>query len=162
MTKRPGRDVPRVGVFLRRAILALIAVGIALVCGQALARLQRAEVAGAVFTFGGNPQHTSVFEPVAQDLNAIHWSTTIDVNPGAFAHYGAPLVTAANTVLAPVKIAGDGFRIDAFDGTDGSIKYSLETDYVLPPHGWIPAYQPGLAAPPAGLRLYYPGAGGTI
>src|SRR6266545_6250337 len=116
-----------------------------------------------VSTFAGNAQHTAIFNPAARDLNAIHWSTSIDLNnTGVPAHYGAPLITAANTVLVPVKIAGDGFQIKAFDGTAGTAKYSLATDYILPPHDWIPAYQPALAGGPAGSRLYYPGAGGTV
>ena len=43
-------------------------------------------------------------ELLAQTLNQLHWSTSINLqNPGDFAHYGAPLITAANTVLLPVK-----------------------------------------------------------
>jgi hypothetical protein len=116
-----------------------------------------------VSTFAGNSQHTAIFEPAARELNGIRWTTSIDLNnTGAFAHYGAPLITPANTVLVPVKTATDGFQINAFNGGDGSAKYSLSTDYILPTHSWIPTYQPVLAAGPAGLRLYYPGAGGTV
>src|SRR6266576_998722 len=69
----------------------------------------------AVLTFGGNAQHTAVYQPAAQDLNHIRWSTSIDLNnTGAYAHYGAPLITAANTVIVPVKTAS-GFRIDTFN-----------------------------------------------
>ena len=85
--------------------------------------------AGSVPTFGGNPQHTAVYQPAAVNLNRIKWSTTIDFNnTAALAHYAPPLITAANTVLVPVKIAAtptptppvqptDAFRIDALDGT---------------------------------------------
>src|SRR5262249_35619404 len=61
----------------------------------------------SVPTFGGNAQHTSVYQPAAQTLNSIRWTTTTDLNPGDLAHYGAPVVTAANTVLVPVKTATD-------------------------------------------------------
>src|SRR5262249_40997811 len=54
------------------------------------------------------------------------------------------------------------FRVDAFRGSDGSAKYSLASDYVLPPHNWIPTYQPVVAPAGGGQRLYYPGAGGTV
>ena len=153
----------------RNLILFVVAVALGL-SGEMFARRGRqtgirsalTSGDGSVPTFGGDAQHTAIFEPAAQDLNAIHWSASIDQNPGAFAHYGAPLVTSANTVLAPVKTASDGFRIDAFDGADGIAKYSLTTDYVLPSHNWIPTYQPALAPGPLGLRLYYPGAGGTV
>jgi hypothetical protein len=115
-----------------------------------------------VSTFGGNAQHTSVFGPAAANLNAVRWSTTIDLNPTfSNTHYGAPVVTAANTVLVPVK--------NAFDGANGSQKYApLTTDYVLPTRNWIPVYNPALATyvdaqtrQPV-TRLYYAGAGGTI
>lgn len=113
-------------------------------------------------TFGGNAQHTAVFDVPAQPLNAAHWTTSVDLNnTGAFAHYGAPLVTGSNTVIVPVRIT-NGFRISAFEGATGRLKYTLSTDYRLPTHNWIPTYQPVLATNPSGLRLYYPGAGGTV
>jgi hypothetical protein len=115
----------------------------------------------AVLTFAGNAQHTAVYQPAAKDLNQIRWSTTIDQIPGAFAHYGAPVITSANTVIVPVKIANNGFVINAFNSA-GTQLYSLATDYVLPSHTWIPVYQPLLAKGPSGIRLYYAGDGGTI
>ncbi|MBI3411311.1 MAG: Ig-like domain repeat protein [Planctomycetes bacterium] len=126
-------------------------------------------------TFGGNAQHTSIYDTPAQDLNAIQWQHTIDDNAGAFAHYGAPLISAANTVFAPVKTASNHFRIDALNAADGATKFSLynviaagdnHIDYVLPSYGWIPVYQPVLAtgsfAGGVTTRLYYAGIGGTI
>jgi hypothetical protein len=115
-----------------------------------------------VAMFGGNARHTSLYEPLAQPMNRIQWSTTIDLNPGDFAHYGAPLVTAANTLITPVKTATDGFRVDAFDGTSGAAKYTLTTDYVQPTHDWILPYNPCITTGSFGTRLYYPGRGGTI
>ena len=119
--------------------------------------------AGSVPSFAGNAQHTATYSPTVPNLNRIRWSTTIDFNnSGDLAHYGAPLITAANTVLAPVKIAGDAFRVDAFDGASGTAKYSLSTDYILPSHNWIPVYNPCLTTGSFGTRLYYAGAGGTV
>src|SRR5262245_57143807 len=123
--------------------------------------------AAGVPTFAGNAQHTAIFQPAAQNLNAIRWQTSIDLNPsGGFAHYGAPLITAGNTVLAPVKIANNGFQVSAFDGSSGIAKYTLTTDYILPPYNWVPTYNPALAthldSGQPTTRLYYPGAGGTI
>ncbi|HEV7509555.1 MAG TPA: Ig-like domain repeat protein [Thermoanaerobaculia bacterium] len=115
-----------------------------------------------VSTFGGNAQHTAVYTATAQNLNAIRWTTAIDLNSGAGAHYGSPLLTPANTIVVPVKTATDSFRIDVFNAADGSAKYSIATDYLLPFHNWIPVYQPALATSALGTRLYYPGAGGTI
>lgn len=114
-------------------------------------------------SFAGNAQHTSSYAVPAQNLNVIKWSASIDFNnTGALIHYGSPLVTASNTVLAPVKIINNGFRVDAFNGATGAGKYSLSTDYILPDHNWIPAYNPCIATGAFGTRLYYAGAGGTI
>src|SRR5207249_4151993 len=120
--------------------------------------------ASSVPTFAGNAQHTATYQTAAQNLNAIHWSTSIDLNNlGALAHYGAPVITAANTVLVPVKIAGDRFQVNAFDGSSGTAKYTLTTDYILPHYdNWIPVYNPALATGSFGTRLYYAGSGGTI
>ena len=113
--------------------------------------------------FAGNAQHTAIFQPAAQDLNRVHWSTDIDLNnSGAAAHYGAPLVTATNTVLVPVKTAVNGFQVSAFDGNNGAAKYTVTSDYVLPNHQWIPVYNPCLTNGSFGTRLYYAGRGGTI
>ena len=116
-----------------------------------------------VSTFGGNAQHTANYNPAAQDLNAIHWSTSIDLNnTGAFAHYGAPLLTPANTIMVPVKTASNGFQVNVFNAADGTALYTLTSDYIMPSHNWIPSYQPGLSVNGGSTRLYYPGAGGTI
>jgi hypothetical protein len=146
----------------------LVLLGIAAVPLVALiAAANRSSVSGpvpapSVPMFAGDAQHTAIYQPAAQDLSAIHWSTSIDLNNHAYAHYGAPLVTAANTVLAPVKIAGDGFQVSAFDGGTGAAKYTVATDYVLPDHQWIPVYNPCLTTGPFGTRLYYAGRGGTV
>jgi len=116
-----------------------------------------------VSTFAGNAQHTAVYIPAAQDLNSIHWKTSIDLNnSGAFAHYGGPLLTPANTIFVPVKTATNGFQINVFNAANGAALYALTTDYIMPPHNWILPYQPALATGSFGTRLYYPGAGGTI
>src|SRR5438477_11302393 len=42
-------------------------------------------------TFAGNAQHTGQYAEPAQHLNALRWSTAVDLNnTGAMAHYGAP------------------------------------------------------------------------
>src|ERR1051326_1781496 len=117
--------------------------------------------AQAVSTFAGNSQHTANYQPAAQNLNRIVWSTSIDQDNHAFAHYGAPLITANNSVVTPVKTA-NGFFLNVLRGSDGSVKYTLATDYIRPSSTWIPVYQPVLAGPPNTPRLYYAGAGGTV
>jgi hypothetical protein len=69
-------------------------------------------------------------------------------------------VTAQNTVIVPMKTgATGGFQVEAHRGTDGLRKWSLATDYILPPHNWTPVFGPVLTSTP---RLYFPGAGGTV
>ncbi len=113
-------------------------------------------------TFAGNAQHTSNYSVPAQNLNTIKWSTSIDFNFTTPAHYGSPLITDSNTVLVPVKTSSNGFRVDAFNGANGLLKYTAGTDYILPAHGWVPVYNPCITTGPFGTRMYYAGAGGTI
>jgi hypothetical protein len=145
-------------------VCSIISIFLLIVWVQAngVGAVKAPDQSSGVPSFAGNAQHTAVYQPAAQNLNTIHWSTTIDLNPGAYAHYGAPLITSANTILVPVKTVGDGFQVNAFDGTNGAAKYTLTTDYVLPLAGWIPVYNPALATGSFGTRLYYPGRGGTI
>jgi hypothetical protein len=116
-------------------------------------------------SFGNGPQHTALSPAKSQNLTQIRWQTPVDLHPQysggeLLIHYGSPLVTSLNTVIVPVKTgAGGGFRVDAHAAADGSLKWSLPSDYILPPHDWTPVFGPTLT--PAG-RLYFPGAGGTV
>ena len=127
-------------------------------------------------TFASNAQHTGNFTSNPRGsavLNAIRWQTPNDTTGiFSFAHYGSPIVSAANTVIVPVLTSATGFRVDLFDGASATgaatPKFSLTTDYVLPSHNWTPTFQPVLAkhvnsstGKPV-LRLYYAGAGGTV
>ena len=120
--------------------------------------------AAAQSTFGGNAQHTANYSTPAQSLNKVHWTAPIDLtNTGALAHYGAPLITPANTVFVPVKVnATSGFQVSVLNGSNGSSMYTLSSDYVQPSHNWILPYQPVLATNSVETRLYYPGAGGSV
>jgi hypothetical protein len=116
--------------------------------------------------FAGNGQHTAVSNIMAQSLEAIRWQTPVDLQPqysgdDLLIHYGSPMVTMGNTVLIPVKTgASGGFEIQARNGINGQLKWTVATDYLLPPNGgWVPSFSPTLT--PQG-RLYYQGAGGTI
>jgi hypothetical protein len=69
-------------------------------------------------------------------------------------------VTSANTVVVPVKTGpANGFKIEARNGANGTLKWSLATDYLLPPHNWTPSYSPALTAQ---NRVYFAGVGGTV
>src|SRR6266516_3112505 len=106
-------------------------------------------------------QHTALSSVASQPLNAIRWQTPVDLNPqysgnDLLIHYGSPLVTQANTVIVPVKTgASGGFEVEGIDGQSGAVKWTQTSDYVLPPHNWVPSYSPTLAP---GNRLYFAGA----
>jgi len=110
-------------------------------------------------------RHTAISLNQSQPLARIRWSTPVDLQPQyvqneLLIHYGSPLVTAGDTVIVPVKTgATSGFRVDARSAADGTLVWSQATDYVLPPHDWVPEFAPTLT--PAS-RLYFPGAGGTV
>jgi hypothetical protein len=114
--------------------------------------------------FAHDSQHSADSPVAADSLNEILWTTPIDLEPptGGFlaAHYGSPMITAADTVIVPVKIgATEGFRVDARDATDGSLIWTLPTDYILPQSSEIPVFGPALTSTPV---LYFPGLGGTV
>ncbi len=138
----------------------------ALVMAIAISAQVTSSVRSDVPTFGGNAQHTAMYSWPVDELNAIRWTTTIDLHPGVFAHYGAPIVTAGNSVVVPVKTATDGFEVRGFDATSGAPRYTFSTDYVLPTHNWIPVYNPALATVRDRrvrlTRLYFAAAGGTL
>ena len=115
--------------------------------------------------YGGNAQHTAVSPVPTQPLQTIHWQTPVDLQPQysgttLLIHYGSPAVTEGNTVIFPVKTgATDGFVFEARDGGDGTLRWTVPTDYILPPHNWTPSV--GSTITPQG-RLWFPGAGGTL
>lgn len=111
-------------------------------------------------TLGGNAQHTGLATTSAQAMESIHWSTPVDTVPpgGDPVHYGSPTLSPANTVVVPVRTSDGSYRVDARAGANGALIWTLGTDYVLPPHTWVPGYSPGLV----GNRVYFAGAGGTV
>jgi len=110
-------------------------------------------------------QHTALSSVASQPLSAVRWQTPVDLNPQytsgeLLIHYGSPLATLANTIIVPVKTgASGGFRVEGHNGSNGSLIWTQTTDYLLPPHNWIPSYSPALT--PSG-RMYLAGAGGTV
>ncbi len=101
------------------------------------------------------------------------WRKRIDFNPpyqgdGTLpVHYGSPVITDQNTVVVPIKVGVAGiFRIEARSGGNGALIWSYDSDYLLPPFSWIPAYDLTLAAAAADgsapARLYAAGAGGKL
>jgi hypothetical protein len=111
--------------------------------------------------FGHDAQHTGISDTASQPIDAIHWQTAMDLQPtGFFMHYGAPVITPANTIIVPVKTgAFGGFELAAFDGANGSALWTNASDYTLPPFSWMPPFGPALTPT---NRLYMPGNGGTV
>src|SRR5438552_2480756 len=115
--------------------------------------------------YARDPQHTGDSTVAAQPIQAIHWQTPVDLSPqysgnDLLIHYGSPVVTQANTVVVPVKTgAAGGFQLEGINGTTGAVQWTQASDYVLPPHNWVPSYTPTLT--PSG-KLYYAGKAGSI
>lgn len=116
--------------------------------------------------FGGNAQHEALSTVATQSFSKIVWQTPVDLAPKystqgyLLVHYGSPVITAKNTVIVPVKTASDPvYRFEARNGTDGKLMWSENTDYIMPPYRWTPAYNVTLTP---NNRIYAPGAGGKL
>ncbi len=116
--------------------------------------------------FGSNAQHTAVSQIATQDLSRIRWRTPVDLAPQYSAqgylliHYGSPAITSANTVLVPVKRGTLGsYVVEAHAGADGTLLWTMPSDWIVPAHRWSPSYNVTLTA---GNRVYAPGSGGRV
>lgn len=145
------------GRVLRAALLAAL---------FALAIAPRAAQAQIWAGYASNPQHTALSVVASQTPQQVRWSMPVDQNPpfqgdDLFIHYGSPLVTQKNSVLVTVR-TNAGFMFTAVHGLDGTAIWPqpFTTDYILPPHNWIPSCGATLVS--GGLSLAMPGAGGTI
>lgn len=106
-------------------------------------------------------QHTGVSSVASQPLSKIHWRQRVDFAVPAgeiFIHYGSPLVTAANTVIVPVKAGTDSFRVVAHKGSTGEILWRQPTGYQAP----FAAFLPGMGPTLFGKRLFIPDSGGRV
>ncbi|MFO0891756.1 MAG: cadherin-like domain-containing protein [Isosphaeraceae bacterium] len=126
----------------------------------------RTLLAGAFWQgFARDAQHSALSTVKSLPLSVIRWQTPVDLQPqytgdDLWAHYGSPVVTAAGTAIIPVKTGtSGGFRVEARQVTDGTLNWSLTTDYILPSYRWVPVLQPTLT--PFG-QLNIPAAGGTV
>lgn len=115
-------------------------------------------------TFAGNAQHTSLSTTASQPLETIHWQAPVDNFPTSrAAHYGGPLITAANTVIYPYKVgttAAPDFHIIARNGNDGTLLWDETTDWVPTGYNWYPAHQPVYV--PSLNRVYFSGANASL
>ncbi len=116
--------------------------------------------------FARDAQHSAQSTVAAQALTRTHWQAAVDQAPqyasdGSLPiHFGSPVVSAHNTVLVPVKTGSDGgFRVEARAGVDGALIWTIDSDYLLPPHIWTPSFNIALTRD---NRTYLPGAGGKL
>lgn len=116
--------------------------------------------------YGRDAQHSCVSGTASQFPQIIRWSTPVDLQPqyngnDLYIHYGSPVITAANTLIVPVKTgASGGFRLDARNASTGALLWSFNTDYVVPSHDWFPIC--GATLTPNDASVAVPAAGGTV
>ncbi len=119
---------------------------------------------------GGNSAHTAMSTVPARKLDAIAWSIPIDLQPrysgnDLLTHYGEVSVTGQNVVITSVKQnLTDGFKIRAFKAS-GQPLWTENTDYSLPPQGWIASCSPTLVFTRGTLAdpmVAYPMGGGRV
>ena len=118
-------------------------------------------------SFSRDAQHTAQSAVATSPLTRILWQTSVDLAPeygggGQYllTHYGSPVISSHNTVMVPVKVGAQGtFRMEARDGATGTLLWSANSDYVVPPHRWFPSFNLTLTA---NGRVYAPGSGGKL
>jgi hypothetical protein len=116
---------------------------------------------GAWLTHSHDEQHTALSTVQSQPLSAIHWHVPVDLNPPEgtiYIHYGSPLVTAANTVIVPVKTGTNSFRVEAHNGATGKRLWMLKTGWQAPEADFIPGLGPTIS----GNQLYVPDIAGRV
>lgn len=136
-------------------VLLVTVVFIFLVCGNAIAQ------PGAWLTHSHDEQHTALSTVQSQPLSTIHWKTPVDLFPPGgeiFIHYGSPLVTAANTVIVPVKTGNNSFRVQAMNGATGKKLWQLKTGWQAPGASFVPGLGPTIS----GSTLYIPDIAGRV
>ncbi len=117
--------------------------------------------AQAWLTHSHDEQHTALSTVQSQPLSKIHWHTPVDLVPPQgeiFIHYGSPLVTAANTVIVPVKTGNNSFRVQAMNGATGKKVWQLNTGWQAPGA----TFTPGLGPTISGNTLYIPDIAGRV
>jgi hypothetical protein len=122
--------------------------------------------------YGRNAQHTAQVTTGVQAMNHVLWSKAIDLFPpysggDLFLHYGCPLVANGGTLVMTVRSgvgntwspAVNTYQLEGHNPQTGAVLWTQTTDWIDPPHGWIPSC--GSAIGPDN-KLYTPGAGGTV
>ncbi len=116
---------------------------------------------GAWLTHSHDEQHTALSTVQSQALDTIHWHVPVDLNPPQgtiYIHYGSPLVTAANTVIVPVKTGTNSFRVEAHNGATGKRIWAQSTGWQAPVADFIPGLGPTIF----GKQLFVPDIAGRV
>jgi hypothetical protein len=116
---------------------------------------------GAWLTHSHDEQHTALSTVQSQPLTAIHWHVKVDLHPSTgeiLVHYGSPLVTAANTVIVPVKTAANSFHVEAHIGATGKRLWIQSTAYQAPEASFVPGLGPTIS----GNQLVVPDIAGRV
>src|ERR1700733_338299 len=116
---------------------------------------------GAWLTTSHDEQHSALSTVQSQALDTIHWHVPVDLNPPQgeiLIHYGSPLVTAANTVIVPVKTASNSFRVEARNGATGKRLWMQKTGWQAPQASFVPGLGPTLSA----KSLFVPDIAGGV
>ena len=140
----------------QRIFLMLLACACALLMPR-----NAAAQTGAWLSHSHDEQHTALSTVQSQPLNTIHWHTPVDLNPPQgeiFVHYGSPLITAANTVIVPVKTGSNSFRVEAHSGATGKKLWTLKTGYQVPGADFVPGMGPTIS----GSELFVPDLAGRV
>ncbi len=151
-----GMKVERKTAQLSTVFVLLVIAAFAL-----LSAANAAAQAGAWLTHSHDEQHTALSTVQSQPLSSIHWHTPVDLFPPQgeiFIHYGSPLVTAANTVIVPVKTGNNSFRVEAINGATGKKVWQLNTGWQAPGASFVP----GLGSTISGSTLYVPDIAGRV
>jgi len=115
---------------------------------------------GAWPTHSHDEQHTGISSVASQPLTRIRWHVPVDLAPPQgeiLIHYGSPLVTAANTVIVPVKTL-TGFRVEGHNGATGKKMWTQATKYQAPDASFVPGLGPTLSSG----QLYVPDFAGRV
>src|SRR5579872_250345 len=114
--------------------------------------------------FARDAQHSALSNVGTQPLARVHWETPVDLSPPyvgseLLVHYGSVVITQSNTVIVPFHSGAGGLQVHALNGTGGALMWQASSDYVFPPHNWVPSFNVTLTPSD---RLYFPGSGGKV
>jgi len=106
--------------------------------------------------YGGNAQHTGIFEGTSQTAALIQWQAPLDDGSSYYGgatltHYAAPMVTPLNTVVYGYRYTttvggnpyNDNWSVIGRNGVTGAQEWQLNTDYsaaLLMPNDWTTVF----------------------